>query len=35
VLYRPEAHEPLIGEAWDEVRVRDAVAAIVEDADVL
>ncbi len=32
-LYSPEAHEPLAGAPWDEERVRDAVAAIVADAD--
>jgi lantibiotic modifying enzyme len=33
VLYRPEAFEPLTGEAWDEGRVRDAIRAIVDDAE--
>jgi lantibiotic modifying enzyme len=33
VLYRPEAFAPLTEPAWDEARVRDAVAAIVTDAD--
>ena len=33
MLYRPEAFEPLTDEAWDEGRVRDAIRAIVEDAD--
>jgi hypothetical protein len=33
VLYRPEMFEPLTDEPWDEGRVRDAIRAIVEDAD--
>jgi Lanthionine synthetase C-like protein len=33
VLYRPEAFEPLTDTAWDEGRVRDAIQAIVADAD--
>jgi Lanthionine synthetase C-like protein len=33
VLYDPGAFEPLTDEVWDEARVRDAVAAIVSDAD--
>jgi Lanthionine synthetase C-like protein len=33
VLYRPEVFEPLTDEAWDEARVRAALAAIVADAD--
>ena len=33
MLYDPELHEPLTDEAWDEGRVRDAVARIVADAD--
>jgi Lanthionine synthetase C-like protein len=33
VLYDPELHEPLTDEAWDEGRVRDAIARIVADAD--
>jgi lantibiotic modifying enzyme len=33
VLHRPESFEPLTDEAWDEARVRDAIAAIVADAD--
>ena len=33
MLYRPEAFEPLTDEAWDESRVRDAIAGIVADAD--
>jgi hypothetical protein len=33
VLFRPEAFEPLTERAWDEARVRDAIAAIVADAD--
>jgi hypothetical protein len=33
VLHRPEAHEPLTDEPWDERRARDAVSAIVADAD--
>jgi Lanthionine synthetase C-like protein len=33
VLYRPEAFEQLTDEGWDEGRVRNAVAAIVSDAD--
>ena len=33
MLYRPEAHEPLTDEAWQEGRARDAIRAIVADAD--
>jgi lantibiotic modifying enzyme len=33
VLFDPQAFEPLTGERWDESRVRDAIHAIVEDAD--
>ena len=33
MLYDPELHEPLTDEAWDEGRVRDAIARIVADAD--
>jgi Lanthionine synthetase C-like protein len=33
VLYRPEAFEPLTEATWDERRVRDAIRAIVADAD--
>jgi len=33
VLYDPQAFEPLTGERWDESRVRDAIHAIVADAD--
>jgi hypothetical protein len=33
VLYDPAAFEPLTPEPWDEARVRDAIAAIVADAD--
>jgi hypothetical protein len=33
VLYDPQAFEPLTGERWDERRVRDAIQAIVADAD--
>jgi Lanthionine synthetase C-like protein len=33
VLYRPEAFEPLTDQAWDEARVREAIDAIVADAD--
>jgi hypothetical protein len=33
VLYDPAAFEPLTDEQWDEGRVRDAIAAIVADAD--
>jgi hypothetical protein len=33
VLYDTGAFEPLIGEPWDEARVRDDIAAIVSDAD--
>jgi lantibiotic modifying enzyme len=33
MLYNPELHEPLTDEAWDEGRVRDAIRAIVADAD--
>jgi hypothetical protein len=32
VLYRPDWHEPLTGRLWDEAWVRDAVAALVDDA---
>ncbi|MFY9578031.1 MAG: LanC-like protein [Gaiellaceae bacterium] len=33
MLYRPEAFEPLTDAPWDEGRVRDAIRAIVADAD--
>jgi hypothetical protein len=33
VLYEPAQFEPLIDESWDPGRVRDAIAAIVADAD--
>jgi Lanthionine synthetase C-like protein len=33
VLYKPELHEPLTDEPWDEGRVRSAIAGIVADAD--
>jgi hypothetical protein len=33
VLYRPEAFEPLAGDAWDVGRVRADIAEIVSDAD--
>jgi hypothetical protein len=33
VLHDPALHEPLTDEAWDEGRVRDAIRAIVADAD--
>ncbi|HEU5214247.1 MAG TPA: lanthionine synthetase LanC family protein [Gaiellaceae bacterium] len=33
MLYDPAAFEPLTDEPWDEVRVRDAVAALVADVD--
>ena len=33
MLYRPEAFEPLTDESWDEGRVRDAIRAIVDDAE--
>jgi lanthionine synthetase-like protein len=33
VLYDPELFEPLTAERWDETRVRDAIQAIVADAD--
>ncbi len=33
VLYRPEAFEALTDESWDEIRVRAAIRAIVDDAD--
>ena len=33
MLYEPEAFEPLTDEAWDEGRVRDAIRAILEDAE--
>lgn len=33
MLYEPEQFEPLTDEAWDPARVRDAIGAIVADAD--
>ena len=33
MLYRPEAFEPLTDEPWDEPRAREAIRAIVADAD--
>src|SRR5687768_2220656 len=33
MLYRPEAFETLTEENWDEQRVREAIGAIVADAD--
>jgi hypothetical protein len=33
VLYRPEAFEPLTDQTWDEAQVREAIDAIVADAD--
>jgi lantibiotic modifying enzyme len=33
VLYRPEQFEPLTDEAWDEASVREAIRAVVADAD--
>ena len=33
MLYTPEAHEALTERRWDEARVRDTVARIVDDAD--
>jgi hypothetical protein len=33
VLFSPEAHEPLVGEDWSVGRVRDAIAAVVADAE--
>jgi len=33
MLYQPELFEPLTDEPWDEERVRDAIGAIVADAD--
>jgi len=33
VLYYPDAFEPLTDDPWDEARVRDAIGAIVNDAD--
>jgi hypothetical protein len=33
VIYDAEAHEPLTGTAWDEARIRDRIASIVEDAE--
>ena len=33
MLYRPEAFEPLTETPWDEARARDAIRALVEDAD--
>ena len=32
-LWRPSEHEPLAGEAWDEARVEQAIAAIVADTE--
>ena len=32
-LYRPSEHEALVDGAWDEGKVRDAVAAIVDEAE--
>jgi hypothetical protein len=32
-LYREEEHEPLAAEAWDEERVREAIAAVVAEAE--
>ena len=33
MLFEPELHEPLTDEAWDEERAREAIRAIVADAD--
>src|SRR5687768_4217272 len=33
MLFSPESHEPLAGEAWDEDRVRTAIRAVVADAE--
>jgi lantibiotic modifying enzyme len=33
VLFQPELHEPLTEEAWDDARAREAIRAIVTDAD--
>jgi hypothetical protein len=33
VLFSQQAHEPLLGEAWDVGRVRKAITAVVTDAD--
>jgi lantibiotic modifying enzyme len=33
VLFEPELHEPLTGDAWGEERARDAIRGIVADAD--
>ena len=33
MLFSPQAHEPLLGEAWDVGRVREAITAIVTDAE--
>jgi hypothetical protein len=33
VLFQPKLHEPLTEDAWDENRARDAIRAIVADAD--
>jgi hypothetical protein len=33
VLFSPEAHEPLITDAWSAARVRSAIEAIVDDAE--
>jgi hypothetical protein len=33
VLFSPEAHEPVVGEAWSAERAREAIAAVVTDAE--
>jgi Lanthionine synthetase C-like protein len=35
MLYTPEAHESLVDEPWSEVRVRQAIAAVAADAEVV
>lgn len=34
MLYQPERHEPLIDATWDETQARDALRAIVRDAEI-
>ena len=33
VIYDPEAHEPLTETLWDEARIREWIASIVEEAE--
>src|SRR3954468_17286753 len=33
ILYRPDEHEPVTAEPWDEERVRAAIAAVVSEAE--